>query len=410
VTLRESIVDALVEVKANRGRTILQTLGIILGVASLVAVQGLSDAGRRQSVKFFAEFGGLRKILVLNRPLKQRVLSARQLKSQGLTWGDVEAIRREVSYATQVDPIVEVNLMVRTPTYLKEREIAGATPDYQAVYKFFPARGRFLIDDDVNSMSRVVVLGDTAARMYFGNEDPLGKTLFIGDVGFRVVGVMRRKEFFFNDGDRNALEWMNRMTIIPITSVFTRFNGDPDRKVTYVNVMVDKVDNNPKAAEAVKKVLIRRHGGVEDFEVYNRAERMRQRQQENQVFDVTFMVTGLVSLIVGGIVIMNIMLASLRERIREVGVRKAIGARGLDVAVQFLVESVLVTSIGGLAGLPLGIVFANAITALLGSPAVITPQMAIVSVVASMIVGLGFGLYPAIKAARLNPVDALRYE
>jgi putative ABC transport system permease protein len=410
VTLRESIVDALVEVKANRGRTILQTLGIILGVASLVAVQGLSDAGRRQSLKFFAEFGGLRKILVLNRPLKQRVLSAQQLKSQGLTWGDVEAIRREVSFATQVDPIVEVNLMVRTPTYLKEREIAGATPDYQAVYKFFPARGRFLIDDDVNSMSRVVVLGDTAARMYFGNEDPLGKTLFIGEVGFRVVGVMRRKEFYFNDGDRNALEWMNRMTIIPITSVFTRFNGDPDRKVTYVNVMVDKVDNNPKAAEAVKKVLFRRHGGVEDFEVYNRAERMRQRQQQNQVFDVTFMVTGLVSLIVGGIVIMNIMLASLRDRIREVGVRKAIGARGLDVALQFLVESVLVTSIGGLAGLPLGMVFANAITALLGQPAVITPQMAIVSVVASVITGLFFGLYPALKAARLNPVDALRYE
>ena len=410
MTLRESIVDALVEVKANRGRTILQTLGIILGVASLVAVQGLSDAGRRQSLKFFAEFGGLRKILVLNKPLKQRVLSARQLKSQGLTWGDVEAIRREVSFATQVDPIVEVNLMVRTPTYLKEREIAGATPDYQAVYKFFPARGRFLIDDDVNSMSRVVVLGDSAARLYFGNEDPIGKTLFIGEVGFRVVGVMRRKEFYFNDGDRNALEWMNRMTIIPITSVFTRFNGDPDRKVTYVNVMVDKVDNNPKAAEAVKKVLYRRHGGVEDFEVYNRAERMRQRQQENQVFDVTFMVTGLVSLIVGGIVIMNIMLASLRDRIREVGVRKAIGARGLDVALQFLVESVLVTSIGGLAGLPLGIVFANAITALLGSPAVITPQMAIVSVAASVITGLFFGLYPALKAARLNPVDALRYE
>jgi ABC-type antimicrobial peptide transport system permease subunit len=410
VTLRESIVDALVEVKVNRGRTILQTLGIVLGAASLVAVQGLSDAGKRQSVKFFDEFGGLRKILVLNKPLKQRVLSAKQLQSQGLTWGDVEAIRREVSFATQVDPIVEVNLMVRTPTYLKEREIAGATPDYQAVYKFFPARGRFLIDDDVNSMARVVVLGDTAARMYFGNEDPIGKTLFIGDVGFRVIGVMRRKEFYFNDGDRNALEWMNRMTIIPITSVFTRFNGDPDRKVTYVNVMVDKVANNPKAAEAVKKVLFRRHGGVEDFEVYNRAERMRQRQQQNQVFDVTFMVTGAVSLIVGGIVIMNIMLASLRDRIREVGVRKAIGARGIDIAAQFLVEALLVTLIGGVAGLPLGIVFANAITALLGQPAVITPFMAIIGVGSSVLIGLVFGIYPAIKAARLNPVEALRYE
>src|SRR6185436_8017320 len=170
------------------------------------------------------------------------------------------------------------------------------------------------------------------------------------------------------------------------------------------------VKNNRKAADAIKAVLLRQHGGVQDFEVINREERLKQQEAESAVFDITFMVTGIVSLIVGGIVIMNIMLASLRDRIREVGVRKAIGAKGLDVALQFLVESVLVTSIGGLAGLPLGMAFAGGITALLGQPAVITPRMAIVSVVASVTVGLVFGLYPAIKASRLNPVEALRYE
>jgi ABC-type antimicrobial peptide transport system permease subunit len=410
MTLRESIVDALVEVRVNRGRTVLQTLGVILGVASLVAVQGLTDAGRRQALDFFSELGGLRKILILNKPVKERVQSARQLASVGLTWADVEALRREIKHATQVDPIASVPLMVRTPSYLKERDISGLTPDYQAVYNFYPARGRFLIDDDLASMSRVVVLGDSAARLYFGNEDPIGKTLFIGDAGFRVVGVMRRKEFYFNEGDRNALEWMNRTTIIPITSLYARFTGDPDRKVSYINVMVDKVDNNRKATEAIKTVLYRRHGGVQDFEVYNREERLRQEESQGRVFDVTFMVTGIVSLIVGGIVIMNIMLASLRDRIREVGVRKAIGARGIDVALQFLVESILVTSIGGLAGLPLGMLFANGITALLGMPAIITPKMAAVSIIASVSTGLFFGLYPAVKAARLNPVEALRYE
>jgi ABC-type antimicrobial peptide transport system permease subunit len=410
VTLRESIVDALVDVRVNKGRTILQTLGVILGVASLVAVQGLSDAGRRQSLKFFSELGGLRKILVLNKPIKDRVQTARQLASDGLTWGDVEAIRREVKYATQVDPIATQDLMVRTAGYLKERNITGATPDYQAVYKFFPASGRFLIDDDMASMARVCVLGDSAARLYFGNEDPLGKTLFIADVGFRVVGVMRRKEFFFNEGDQNALEWMNRLTIVPITAMYARFTGDAKKRVNYINVMVDKVDNNPKATQEIKKVLFRRHGGVEDFEVYNRVERLRQQQSQGRVFDVTFLVTGIVSLLVGGIVIMNIMLASLRDRIREVGIRKALGARGLDVALQFLVESILVTSIGGIAGLPLGMAFAGGITALIGQPAVITPQMALVSVVASVVTGLFFGLYPAVKAARLNPVEALRYE
>jgi len=410
VTLRESILDALVEVRVNRARTVLQTLGVILGVASLVAVQGMSDAGRRQSVKFFSEFGGLRKILVLNKPVKERVQTATMRASHGLDWGDVAALRREVPQATQVDPIAEEMLNIRTPTYRKLREVTGATPDYQAVYKFFPARGRFLIDDDLASMSRVVVLGDSAARLYFGNEDPLGKTLYIGDGGFRVVGVLRRKEFYFNEGDRNALEWMNRLTIIPLTALYSRFTGDPDKKVSYINVMVDKVENNQKAVGAIRKVLERRHKGVRDFEVIDRKERMKQQQQQGQIFDIIFMATGIVSLLVGGIVIMNIMMASLRERIREVGVRKAIGARGLDVALQFLVESVLVTSIGGLVGLPIGVLFANAITALIGQPAVITPQMALVSVIASVAVGLFFGLYPAIKAARLNPVEALRYE
>ena len=410
MTLRESVADALVEVRVNKGRTILQTLGVILGVASLVAVQGLSDAGRRQALNFFSELGGLRKILVINRPIKERVQSARQRASDGLTWGDAQAIQREVSFATQVDPIGTTELMVRSGSYLKQRDIVGATPDYQAVYKFFPARGRFLIDDDMASMARVCVLGDTAARLYFGNEDPLGKTLFLGDVGFRVVGIMRRKEFYFNEGDQNALEWMNRMTIIPLTALYTRFTGDPHKTVNYINVMVDKVANNRKAAEEIKKVLYRRHAGVQDFEVINREERLRQQQQQGKVFDITFLVTGIVSLLVGGIVIMNIMLASLRERIREVGIRKAIGARGIDVALQFLVESILVTSIGGIAGLPLGMVFANAITALIGQPAIITPKMALVSVIASVATGLFFGLYPAIKAARLSPVDALRYE
>jgi ABC-type antimicrobial peptide transport system permease subunit len=399
-----------VEVRVNRGRTVLQTLGVILGVASLVAVQGLTDAGRRQALGFFSELGGLRKILVVNKPVKTRVQTAKTLASNGLTWADVESLRKEVSFATRVDPIAVTSLMIRTPSYLKERDISGLTPDYPSVYNFYPARGRFLIEDDMASMARVVVLGDTAARLYFGNEDPLGKTLFLGDVGFKVVGVMRRKEFYFNEGDRNALEWMNRMTIIPITALYARFTGDPDRKVEYVNVMVDTVKNNRKAADAIKAVLLRRHGGVQDFEVINREERLKQQEAESAVFDITFMVTGVVSLIVGGIVIMNIMLASLRDRIREVGVRKAIGAKGLDVALQFLVESVLVTSIGGLAGLPLGMAFAGGITALLGQPAVITPRMAIVSVVASVSVGLIFGLYPAIKASRLNPVEALRYE
>jgi len=410
VTIHEAVVDGLDDVRSHKARTFLQTLGVILGVASLVAVQGLADAGRRKATQFFAEFGGLTKLLVTNKPIKETVVSARRLASFGITWEDSLALKREIPNALQVDPIVEARLRIRYGDYNKEQEVAGVTPDYPAVYKFYPDKGRFLSEDDMASQSRVVVLGDTAARRYFGNEEALGKTLYVGDVGFRVVGVMRRKEFYFNEGDNNALEWMNRMTFIPITAMYTRFTGDSEKRVEYINVMVDKVENNPKVSEQIKALLYRRHGGVEDFQVYNRSERMRQAQEQGRIFDVTFLVTGIVSLLVGGIVIMNIMLASFQERIREVGVRKAIGAKGTDIAAQFLVESILVTGIGGLFGILGGMGLARGITMLLDRPAVITPQMAVIGVVASVTVGLFFGLYPAIKAARLNPVEALRYE
>ncbi|HXI03125.1 MAG TPA: ABC transporter permease [Candidatus Saccharimonadales bacterium] len=410
MTIHESILDGIVDIRTHKVRTFLQTLGVILGVGSLVAVQGLADAGRRQAVNFFAENGGLTKIFVGNREPAETIQTAKQLASAGLTWDDALALKRDVAHARLVDPASNTYQLVRYGEYRRKHTITAVTPDYSDVYRFHVDRGRFVIDSDLASSARVCVLGDTAARTYFGNEDPLGKTLYIGDEGFLVVGVMKRKEFYFRDDGHNALEWMNRLTFIPLTTLYTRFTGDPDRKVDYINVVVDSVKNNQKAAGEIEAVLERRHGGVRDFELYRRDERIKRQEERGQIFDIVFMASGVVALLVGGIVIMNIMLASFQERIREVGIRKSLGARGGDIAVQFLVESVLVTSIGGAAGLPLGILFARGITALLGSPAVITPRMAIVSVATSVTVGLFFGLYPAVKAARLNPVEALRYE
>jgi ABC-type antimicrobial peptide transport system permease subunit len=411
VTLRESILDGFEDVRTHKLRTVLQTLGVVLGVASLVAVQGLVDAGRRRTLDYYAEIGGLKKLLVVNHPPRDVVLTARQLASPGLTWSDAQAIRREVPQATLVDPIATTSLPVRHGNYLRIHDVAGVTPDYAPVYSLRIARGRFLTVEDLETRSRAVVLGDSSARSYFGNEDPVGKILYLDDVGFTVVGVLARKEFVFGEGDRdNALEWMNRLTLVPLTTLYVRFTGDPEQRVEYINVMVDEVEHNPEVSAAVTALLYRRHGAVTDFEVFNRSERMRENQEEGQVFDVTFMVAGLVSLIVGGIVIMNIMLASLQERIREVGVRKAIGAKGTDIAVEFLVESILVTSIGGALGLVGGVGFARLMSDLIGIPTIITPTMAVVGVVSSVGVGLFFGLYPALRAARLNPVEALRYE
>jgi putative ABC transport system permease protein len=409
VTLFEAAADGLTDLRAHRLRTLLQTLGVVLGVGSLVAVQGLVDAGRRQSLAFYDEVGGLTRILIMNRPPAGTTLTARERASTGLTWEDARALAR-LPHVTRIDPIVSLWLPLRHGSYQRFHQVTAATPAYASIYRMRPARGRFLADDDLRRRARVCVLGDTAARRAFGNEDPVGRTLSIDGSGFRVVGVLRRKEFHFNEQDHNALEWMNGLIFIPLTSAFARFTGDPDLRVNYMNLMVDDVENNRGVAAAAAALLRRRHSGVEDFEVWNRNDRLRRQEEQGRMFDITFLITGIVSLIVGGIVIMNIMLASFQERVREVGIRKAFGARGADIAAQFLVESVLVTVLGGAAGLLLGIGCARGISALIGQPAIVTARMALVGVATSVLVGLFFGLYPAIRASRLNPVEALRYE
>ena len=409
MTLLESVVDGIVDIQAHKGRTMLQAVGVILGVASVVTTMALADSGRRRSMEFFAETGGLRKVLIVNQPARNEVKTALQLSNVGLTYEDAVALRT-VSGVTQVDPIANARVLVSRGDYQKEWNLDGVTPDYQTVYKFYPGSGRFITQDDLANASRVCVLGETAARTFFGSDDPIGKTLFLDGVGMTVVGVMQRKEYLFNRGNFNALEWMNRKVFVPITAVHKRFTGDADRKVSYVNTMIDKPDNIKKTADEIRAVLKRRHRGIVDFEVWDRASRLEQNQQQNQMLNTVFMLAGAVSLLVGGIVIMNILLASFQERVREVGVRKALGANGLHIMAQFLVESVLVTLLGGALGLVLGFGFTQAVAALIDQPAVITTQMAMMGFLTSVTAGIFFGFYPAVKAARLNPVEALRYE
>ncbi|MGH9869935.1 MAG: ABC transporter permease [Candidatus Polarisedimenticolia bacterium] len=409
MTILESIADGVTDINAHRGRTFLQAVGVILGVASVVTVLALVDAGRRRSLEFMAEVGGLTKVLVANQPIRETTRTAMQLSNVGLTYDDAEALR-VLPMVTQVDPIAIERLMVRNGDHQKEISVDGVTSDYQTVYKFFPARGRFVSADDVSKATRVVVLGDTAARDIFGSDDPLGRTLFVGDVGMTVVGVMQRKEYFFNQGTYNALEWMNRKVMIPLTTVHKRFTGDPDGKVAYINAVIDKPQNIPLAKAEIETLLRRRHRGVADFVVWDRASRLQQQEQQSQQMNIVFLSAGAVSLLVGGVVIMNILLASFQERVREVGVRKALGANPLHITAQFLVESVLVTLLGGAVGIVLGLGFTRVVSSLIDQPAVITPRMALMGFATSVAVGIFFGFYPAVKAARLSPVQALRYE
>ncbi len=195
--------------------------------------------------------------------------------------------------------------------------------------------------------------------------------------------------------------------------MLNRMAGDrTGQKVAYINVQARSAEEKEmdRSMDEVTDILKRAHGGVVDFEVINRAERMQQQQQQGRIYDITFLICGTISLLVGGIVIMNILLASFNERVREVGTRKALGATGLNIMAQFLVESVVVTILGGLLGLGLGVGFTTVISNLIQQPVVLTPPIMLLGLLFSVFVGIFFGFYPAVKAARLNPIQALRYE
>lgn len=410
-SLRESVVDGVADMNSHRSRSILQLVGIVLGVASVVATFGLIDGGKRQMNAFFDETGGIRKMLILDEETRDATRTAAQKSSKGLTYDDAVLLRREAASLELIEPTLERRELVKAPGFEKELEISGSTPAYEPMYGFHAAEGRFLTAEDLASSAKVVVLGSERRQQIFGGGQALGRILNIGGTNYTVVGVMRKKEFYFNSANDNALDWMNRIVFVPVTSVLKRLSGEQKgQKIAYLNVQVKSLELMDQAKREVETALRRAHGGVVDFKVINRAERMRQAEQQGAIYDVTFLVCGTISLLVGGIVIMNILLASFNERVREVGTRKALGATGLDIMAQFLVESVVVTLVGGLLGVALGAGFTTVISDLIQQPVVLSPRIVMLGLSFSVAVGVFFGFYPAIKAARLNPIQALRYE
>jgi putative ABC transport system permease protein len=405
----ESIIDGIRDIKDHFGRTMLQLTGIILGAASIVATFSLSVAGKASSMEYYRVSGGIQKIWIWNKPTGKVTLDAKALASQGLTFSDAVAIRKSCPDIDLVAPVSSEGKIVRYGNVEKPRDVMGITPDYAPMNNVWVDRGRFISDEDIAGAARVCVLGSERAAEFFGSQDPLGKTLTIGGAGYTVVGVMEERYFSF-DQKRNVLRWMNRQMYIPITTFITRKGMSLSRgKVSFMNARMKDVKRHKEATDQIEAVLKREHG-VKDYDVLSRVANLKRNESNNKMYDMTFMICGIISLIVGGIVVMNIQLASFNERVREVGTRKAVGASPAQIFFQFLSESVLVSIFGGFMGLFVGRLFTVAITSLIRQPAIITPDVLVKAMLFSAGTGLIFGMYPAIRASRLNPIEALRTE
>jgi putative ABC transport system permease protein len=410
MNLLEVIADGFADVRMHAGRTALQTVGVVLGVASVVGTMGLTAGERQQSLRYYTESGGVLKVMIWPKQVESVRSSAREMASRGLTLDDVETIRASIPGFDLVEPKIGRTLLVRSPRASKSYYITGVGPAYADLHELQVESGRFISGEDVTTAATVCVLGADRAREFFGTEDPIGKDLRIGDHLLRVAGVLRYREFYWNKSDNyNALGWMNEVIIVPVTTMQVRVVGAGSRKIDEIGLRLASVKAHDESVPALQRLLNNRHQ-ADDFQVYDRQDRLQQMDQQGKVYDFTFLACGIISLVVGGIVVANIMLASFTERMREVGVRKALGAKGWHVLVQFIVESAIVTGLGGAVGLVVGVGFVHGIAYLLDQDAVLTPAMIVAAGLCAGTVSVIFGLYPALKAARLDPVVALRYE
>jgi putative ABC transport system permease protein len=391
----------------NKTRAALTMLGIIIGVSAVIVMVSIGQ-GAQASVQAQIESMGTNLLFVSAGA--QNVGGVRSgagdAGTNTLTVEDLEAVRREVPSVALTSPVVNSRAQLVVGNQNWSTSVQGVSEQFPDIRKWAVAGGDFFTDADVRSAARVVVIGQTIADNLFAGADPLGQTVRVSNMPFRVVGVMARK------GQDPQGRDQDDTAFAPYTAVQKKLLGNTRVQVAYVSAVSSEATYT--AQSQITDLLRQRHklaaGAADDFTVRNMSDIAEAANQTNSIMTMLLASIAGVSLLVGGIGIMNIMLVSVTERTREIGIRMAIGARSTAVRTQFLIESIVLSLTGGFAGIVFGILVSIGVPALLGWPTLVSTASIVGSVVFSAAVGIFFGYYPARKAAALDPIDALRYE
>lgn len=407
----ESLRIGIKSILVHKLRSFLTTLGVIFGVAAVISMLSIGEGAKREAVEQI-KLLGTNNIRVNQLKLTgEQAEEAEQKNSRGLTYRDGQLIRENLPNVKGVTPVRFVETEIMLGNKESNGRVVGTDESYQWVTNFHPSEGRFIGALDVAEAKRVCVIGSEIRSELFGYRNPVGRRIRIGDTWFVVIGVMEAKTVKEGKASVIKLRNINKDVYIPITTALKRYT-DEDRPnaVEEIAIQVEKEDQVVPTSEVVKRLLSRTHNGVNDYEIIIPAELLAQSQKTQRVFNIVMGSIAAISLLVGGIGIMNIMLASVTERTKEIGTRRALGATESDILGQFLNETIMISVTGGTIGIILGVVMAKGINLFAGWETVISLFSVVISFGISALVGIVFGIYPARQAAKMDPIAALRFE
>ena len=406
--------QAFDNLRAQKIRSMLTALGIVFGVGSVIGMLAIGAGAREESLRFIEQLG-VRNVLIESRPAAtEEELQTRRRSSPGLTERDVRIIRANIEGLEELSARRVLHPARVLPKPAREvPELYGVEPSYKLIHSLHLADGRFFDTGDYERSAPVCVLGQGAKINLLGYDAAVGKYVKVNDVWLEVLGVLRELVPAGSQSSGGKMQDLNNVVYIPLNTFHYRYF---DRS-SYMKDDLDGIDirlqpaaDSVEVAKVVTTILSSTHHKTEDFTVTIPAALLAQQQRTQSIFTYVMVAIAAISLLVGGIGIMNIVLATVMERTREIGIRRATGARRHDIVRQFLTESVLISVGGGLLGIGFGFFLAWLIARTAEWQTIVTPASVVIAFGVSVAVGVVFGLYPAVKASRIDPIDALRYE